>query len=77
MKLYWTSGKKADTWEYFYDKVLKALNINYKTDLLLKRERIKKAEEEKKNKEQQNKDGQNTDAQNIDEKKSKTKKNLM
>ena len=68
MKLYWTSGKKADTWEYFYDKVLKALNINYKTDLLLKRERIKKAEEEKKNKEQQNKDGQNTDAQNIDEK---------
>ena len=47
MKLYWTSGKKADTWEYFYDKVLKALNINYKTDLLLKRERIKKAEEEK------------------------------
>ena len=68
MKLYWTSGKKADIWEYFYDKVLKALNINYKTDLLLKRERIKKAEEEKKNKEQQNKDGQNTDAQNIDEK---------
>ena len=68
MKLYWTSGKKADTWEYFYDKVLKALNINYKTDLLLKRERIKKAEEEKKNKKQQNKDGQNTDAQNIDEK---------
>ena len=68
MKLYWTSGKKADTWEYFYDKVLKALNINYKTDLLLKRERIKKAEEEKKNKEQQNKDGQNTDAQNTEEK---------
>ena len=68
MKLYWTSGKKADTWEYFYDKVLKALNINYKTDLLLKRERIKKAEEEKKNKEQQDKDGQNTDAQNTEEK---------
>ena len=68
MKLYWTSGKKADIWEYFYDKVLKALNINYKTDLLLKRERIKKAEEEKKNKEQQNKDGQNTDAQNTEEK---------
>ena len=42
MRIYWNTGKKADTWEYFYDKVLKALNIKYQTDKLLRREQIKK-----------------------------------
>ena len=60
MKRYWYSGKKADTWEYFYDKVLKALNINYRTDLLLKREKLKKAqEEENKKKEEVNPEEEN------------------
>jgi hypothetical protein len=54
MRYYWNTGKKADTWEYFYDKVLKALNIKYQTDKLLRREQIKKAmEEEAKKKEEE------------------------
>ena len=40
MRQYWNTGKKADTWEYFYDKVLKALNIKYISN------KAKKAEEE-------------------------------
>ena len=59
MKKYWYSGKKADTWEYFYDKVLKALNINYRTDLLLKRERLKKAQEEEENKKKEEEEEKN------------------
>ena len=51
MRIYWNTGKKADTWEYFYDKVLKALNIKYQTDKLLRREQIKKAKEEERKKE--------------------------
>jgi hypothetical protein len=48
MIVYWNTGKKADTWEYFYDKVLKALKINYISNKALKREeeRKKKIEEE-------------------------------
>ena len=42
MRQYWNSGKKADTWEYFYDKVLKALDIKYISN------KAKKAEEEAK-----------------------------
>ena len=54
MRQYWNSGKKADTWDYFYDKVLKSLNIKYQTDKLLRREKMRKAmEEEQKRKEEE------------------------
>ena len=32
MQIYWNTGNKADTWEYFYDKALKALGIQYKSN---------------------------------------------
>ena len=54
MTHYWNTGKKADTWEYFYDKVLKALKINYVSNKALKREEALKRqleEEDKKKKE--------------------------
>ena len=56
MTLYWNTGKKADTWEYFYDKVLKALKINYVSNKALKREEELKRqleEEDKKKKEKE------------------------
>ena len=55
MKKYWNTGKKADTWDYFYDKVLKALRINYVSDKSLKaEERAKqKLEEDLKKKEEE------------------------
>ena len=59
MKQYWNSGNKADTWEYFYDKVLKALNINYVSNKVLKREEERKRqleEEELKKKEKEEKE---------------------
>ena len=59
MRNYWNSGKKADTWEYFYDKVLKALKINYVSNKTLKREEEMKRrlkEEEKKKKEEEEKE---------------------
>ena len=52
---YWNTGKKADTWDYFYDKVLKALKIKYVTNKVLKREEERKRqleEEEKRKKEE-------------------------
>ena len=71
MQQYWTSGKKADTWEYFYDKVLKALNIKYVTDKILKREKIKKAmeEEEKKKKEEEEKKKKEEEDKKLEEEK--------
>ena len=76
MRYYWNTGKKADTWEYFYDKVLKALNIKYQTDKLLRREQIKKAmeeeakkkEEEAKKKEEEKKDKKEEDKKEEDKK---------
>ena len=56
MKQYWNTGKKADTWDYFYDKVLKALKINYVSNKVLKREEERKRqleEEELKKKEKE------------------------
>ena len=71
MQQYWTTGKKADTWEYFYDKVLKALNIKYVTDKILKREKIKKAmeEEEKKKKEEEEKKKKEEEDKKLEEEK--------
>ena len=71
MKYYWNTGEKADTWEYFYDKVLKALNIKYQTDKLLKREQIKKAmeEEAKKKQEEEEEAKRNEEENKIEEKK--------
>ena len=62
MRNYWNTGNKADTWEYFYDKVLKALKINYKSNRALKREeemKRKLEEEEKKKKEEEEKELEN------------------
>ena len=59
MRNYWNSGKKADTWEYFYDKVLKPLKINYVSNKALKREEEMKRrlkEEEKKKREEEEKE---------------------
>ena len=56
---YWNTGKKADTWDYFYDKVLKALKIKYVTNKVLKREEERKRqieEEEKRKKEEEEKE---------------------
>ena len=72
MQHYWNTGKKADTWDYFYDKVLKALNIKYVTDKLLKREKLKKAmeeEEKKKKEEEENKKKEEEDKKEEEEKK--------
>ena len=59
MRQYWNTGKKADTWDYFYDKVLKSLKINYVTNKVLKREEERKRqleEEEKRKKEEEEKE---------------------
>ena len=75
MRYYWNTGKKADTWEYFYDKVLKALNIKYQTDKLLRREQIKKALEEeakKKEEEAKKKEEEKEDKKEEDKKEEKT-----
>ena len=82
MRFYWNTGKKADTWDYFYDKVLKALNIKYQADKLLRREQMKKAmeeeakrkEEEAKNKEQENKEEKKEE--NNDNKKEEEEKKI-
>ena len=75
MQQYWNTGKKADTWDYFYDKVLKALNIKYEADKLLKREKLKKAmeEEEKKKKEEEENKSQEEEKK-VEEKKVEEKK---
>ena len=79
MRYYWNTGKKADTWEYFYDKVLKALNIKYQTDKLLRREQLKKAmEEEAKRKEEEakKKEGEGKKEEEKEEKKEEEKKEV-
>ena len=58
MRYYWNSGNKANTWVYFYDKVLKALNVNYASNKAkkleeeakrqLEEEKLKKKEKEEK-----------------------------
>ena len=75
MKYYWNTGKKADTWEYFYDKVLKALNIKYTTDKLLKREQIKKAMEEEARKKQEEEEAKKEEEENKKEEEKKEEKN--
>ena len=88
MKYYWNTGKKADTWDYFYDKILKALNIKYQADKLLKREQLKKAMEEeakrkeeeakKKEEEAKNKEGKKEDKkEEIDKTISRNGENKM
>ena len=76
MRIYWNTGKKADTWEYFYDKVLKALNIKYQTDKLLRREQIKKAkeEEERKKKEEEERKKEDENKGKEDQKEEEDKK---
>ena len=56
MKKYWDSGQKADTWEYFYEKVLRALGINYALNRLNKAQKMAKEkleEEESKKREEE------------------------
>jgi hypothetical protein len=67
MRIYWNTGKKADTWEYFYDKVLKALNIKYQTDKLLRREQIKKAKEEEERKKKEEEERKKEDENKVKE----------
>ena len=85
MRQYWNSGKKADTWEYFYDKVLKALSIKYQTDKLLRREKMKKAmeeeqkrkeEEEQKKKEEEEQKKKEEDIKEEEDKKEEVIKNM-